>query len=210
MLPHPLASLAAALLFAGAARAQSSNAFNITAQFTYDGMTYLMRTWYGDGQMYVGSTVPDGIINAFNFTVPNESTDNILYIEPLAPASIDPLPSPTFLALSNAPGAGRPLFFASNTSELAATDVMFWLHYELILFPDLDDEPPLTIHYFLEETATEGTYLVTWESAVPVRRAAGTNETREAARKEKKRRRREASLDGVGLILLLDTGHLHA
>lgn len=48
--------------------AQSASAFNVAVQYVENGQYVRLRTWYGDGNMYVGNAVPAGIENAFNFT----------------------------------------------------------------------------------------------------------------------------------------------
>ncbi|CAJ2508750.1 Uu.00g137760.m01.CDS01 [Anthostomella pinea] len=115
----------------------ASNAYNISVQYVENGHTVQLRMWYGDGNLYVGPTVPASIQTAFNYTVPDTRAD-LLYITPsdtTTTASFPNLPDPTFLVLSNAPSASDPLFFTHSVAALGADAMLFWTRYESMLFP---------------------------------------------------------------------------
>lgn len=42
--------------------------YNITASYTVNNVDYFVRGWYGDGNLYIGKTVPPSVTTAFNFT----------------------------------------------------------------------------------------------------------------------------------------------
>ncbi|KAI0012412.1 hypothetical protein F4779DRAFT_568589 [Xylariaceae sp. FL0662B] len=201
-LVYGLAALCTA--FAAGVRAassttQSSSAFNISVQYYEDGHYVRLRTWYGDGNMYVGDAVPAGIESAFNFTVPNLRAD-LLYIQPVAPVSpqttppTPTLPDPTFLVLNNSPDATDALFFAHSAAGLGPDAVLFWARYSTLLLPVVADATP---RFFLDAAAGAGaeggTYVVKWRG--------GT--AREKKSKELRRRGRpgRSKIDGVGGVV---------
>ncbi|KAI1333477.1 hypothetical protein F5Y15DRAFT_353184 [Xylariaceae sp. FL0016] len=217
-MPVFLQGLVAALaVLAGAAMALEQQVmaapYNISVQYVENGATVQLRTWYGDGHMYVGQAVPAGIETAFNFTVPNQRAD-LLYITPSDPDPNDRLiPNPTFLVLDDSPGATSPLFFAHSATGLADTDVLLWTRYEFVLFPLTSGNKGLVSRFYLDDTEEEGTYVVKWRAGGSASRAVGAKDLSEdgvvdgTARKGelKSMRRlgkRERSLRGKSVTLL--------
>ncbi|KAI0121611.1 hypothetical protein BJ170DRAFT_643513 [Xylariales sp. AK1849] len=169
------------LALAGAGAALASDPYNITVLYTENGQQVHARVWYGDGLLYVGSTVPANITNAFNFTVPNIRAD-LLYIAPVpVPSASSPsssaapsLPDPTFLVVNNGPGAADPVFASHSAAELTDDDLIFWARYEAYLFPVLQDGS-IQSRFFLDATDTEGTYILKWSESALQSTAVGSD-----------------------------------
>jgi hypothetical protein len=58
----------AGLCCALAGTASAGDPYNITVYYSDNGKGVHMPAWYGDGNLYVGSTVPSDVQTVFNFT----------------------------------------------------------------------------------------------------------------------------------------------
>ncbi|KAK6063676.1 hypothetical protein SCUP234_13316 [Seiridium cupressi] len=171
---------AAATCLALAGVALAGTPYNLTVNYKINNVDHFDRVWYGDGNLYIGSTVPASIQTAFNFagtcfpllpffdtrtgiltepTVPAVRAD-LLYIEPTTPGAT--LPDPTFLTLNNAEGAADPLFFLHSAASVTDDNLIFWFRYANIVFPILNDGTAQS-YFFLDATEAEGTYVVKWK-----------------------------------------------
>ncbi|ETS85476.1 hypothetical protein PFICI_03501 [Pestalotiopsis fici W106-1] len=132
--------------------------YNITANYVINNKNYYARTWYGDGELYIGSAVPEGVATVTNFTVPAVRAD-LLYVE--ATGSDLNLADTTFLVVNNALGASEPVFFADDASGLDDDDLIYWFRYDTLLFPIFNDGTGQS-YFYLAATSAPGTYLVKW------------------------------------------------
>ncbi|KAI0015833.1 hypothetical protein F4780DRAFT_40953 [Xylariomycetidae sp. FL0641] len=202
-----------------------SGAFNISVQYLEDGKYVRLPTWYGDGRMYVGTTVPAGIREAFNYTVPDPPQADLLYIEPTTSATFDTTttttttsgnPPPTvrannprtFLALTDAPGAYTPLLFTATAAGLGARANLAWRRYETNLFASLPPAGTLADRFYLEprEKGEDGddddeVYMVVWRGTGAVKREHEDEEV-DGELKMKMKKRRTPKLKGRRVELI--------
>ncbi|KAH7305917.1 hypothetical protein B0I35DRAFT_110207 [Stachybotrys elegans] len=168
-----------AAVMAGAASAQS---FRITAQ-VYNGVPgeiYESRTWYADGNLYVGPIVPQSVQTSANFTRkhlcpphnPPMLTRAVLdwtatlprvVIDALPPAA--EFPAGTFMAINNSTGATDPVVFTNDASSLGSGWITRFLRYGTYLIPQAPSgSTPTDRHYYLEPTEQSNTFIVTWRT----------------------------------------------
>jgi hypothetical protein len=160
-----LSTLAAATAFAAVSSAQT---FNVIGQIYTGtpGETYSYRTWYGDGNMYIGTHVPEDVESAFNFTIPDwTGTVPQVLIRPVPPATGDELPEGTFIAINNATGATDPVIFTNDEDSLGEDYIWNWLRYGTFIVPKNPGGSSSTeTHFYLAETEEEDTFKVTWRT----------------------------------------------
>lgn len=58
--------VAACMLLAGSALAVDP--YNITVNYKINNKDYYAQAWYGDAELYIGSSVPDGVTTVTDFT----------------------------------------------------------------------------------------------------------------------------------------------
>ncbi|KAI9166439.1 hypothetical protein HJFPF1_02541 [Paramyrothecium foliicola] len=152
--------VAAALATASTAAAQN---FRVVANF---GGNSQVRTWYGDGNLYVGALVPEGLEKALNFTIPDWNAGlPRAVVGPVAPATETDLAPGSFLAVNTAAGATDAVTVVQPDGELPEEGrwVDQWLRYGRLLLPrgsEATTSPP----FYLEPTEVEGTFRVTWRT----------------------------------------------
>ncbi|KFA60135.1 hypothetical protein S40285_10849 [Stachybotrys chlorohalonatus IBT 40285] len=154
-------SIETAILMAGVASAQN---FRVVADIlsSIPGQGSQSRTWYGDGNLYVGPFVPATVTNALNFTIPNYSSSaSQPIVAPLPPATEADLPAGTFFAVNTTAGATDPFVFTNDESTLGEGYVANWLRYGTRLLPNIGS---LESRFYLEPTVQPSTWIVTWRS----------------------------------------------
>ncbi|KAI1496016.1 hypothetical protein F5X99DRAFT_401618 [Biscogniauxia marginata] len=151
--------------------------FTISARYTNSaGALVTLPTWYGDGKMYVGSTVPDGVQTAFNYTA-NTTRFDLIYIHPTAsllpsdPSDLS-LPDPTFLALNaGSSAAGSPVEFRHDAVGLGDDWILFFARYSNLILAQSPSGRLLSTFYLrpaatATATAADGdTSVVAWGEA---------------------------------------------
>ncbi|KAI1632043.1 hypothetical protein F4809DRAFT_124937 [Biscogniauxia mediterranea] len=179
----PALATAAATMVAVAAAV--SDVFSIAAVYTgSDGKRVTLPTWYGDGHMYVGSSVPAAVRTAFNYTA-NTTRSDLLYIhatDPLLPtssqAALD-LPDPTFLALNaGSSSSGSPLEFRHDAVGLSDDWILFFARYGTLILAQTPSGQLQSSFYLSPSPATSdgddaGASIITWGQS-PAAASAGT------------------------------------
>lgn len=61
-------SIWAATAISLARSALAYDPYNITANYVINNKNYYARTWYGDGELYIGTTIPEGVTTVTDFT----------------------------------------------------------------------------------------------------------------------------------------------
>lgn len=149
--------VAACMLLAGSALAVDP--YNITVNYKINNKDYYAQAWYGDAELYIGSSVPEGVTTVTDFTIPAVRAD-LLYVE--ATGSDVSLADTTFLVVNNAAAASEPVFFATDASSLGDDDLIYWFRYANLIFPLFNDGTAQS-YFYLAATSAPGTYVVKWQ-----------------------------------------------
>ncbi|KAI5919706.1 hypothetical protein F4810DRAFT_471453 [Camillea tinctor] len=169
-----LLTLASLTLSTAGIAAAAPDVFTISAMYTgSDGKRVTLPTWYGDGHMYVGSSVPTGVQTAFNYTA-NTTRSDLLYIhaaEPLLPnaSSALDLPDPTFLALNaGSSSSGSPLEFRHDAIGLSDDWILFFSRYGSLILAQTPSGQLLSSFYLTPSPSAsdggddDGASIITW------------------------------------------------
>ncbi|CAI6090064.1 unnamed protein product [Clonostachys chloroleuca] len=158
-------AMAAGAVFSAAASAQN---FRVVGQLYTGtpGETITYRTWYGDGNLYVGPKVPASVSNALNFTIPDwTGTQPQVLVGPVPPATSEDLPDGTFIAINNATGATDPVLLTNDESSLGDGYISKWLRYGTFMVPANPSGTSDTHTFFyLANTEEPGTFQITWRT----------------------------------------------
>ncbi|KAI9903687.1 hypothetical protein N3K66_000216 [Trichothecium roseum] len=153
----------AATLLAGLASAQN---FRVVGE-VYNGTPgdiWSLRTYYADGEVYMGQVIPDEVTTALNYTIPDWSgtAPNVV----VAAVEPDTLPEGTFIAINNATGAADAVKIAHDEASLGEGEwVKEWLRYGTRMIPrNAGGESSTETGFFLEETSAQGTFKVKWRT----------------------------------------------
>lgn len=121
------------------------------------------RVWFGDGNAYVGSTVPPDVKRAFNVTA-SDTRDNLLFVQvdtDTSSRSTRPLPDPTFLVVQVGSDGGGQVYLAHSAVGLTHDDIFLIGNIEGFLYP-WSRSGKAVGEAFLIPTEVDGTSTVRW------------------------------------------------
>ncbi|ROW00240.1 hypothetical protein VSDG_03435 [Cytospora chrysosperma] len=111
-----------------------ADSFNITViEADTNGGTVSYRVWYGDGQAYVGTGIPDTVEQAIDITT-TETDTNIPAGLTKSAAGGGTGPS-YFMAINTDPAASDPVWFTDSPASLPDTAAHRWVAYGGYLLP---------------------------------------------------------------------------
>jgi hypothetical protein len=147
------------LMVSGLTAGYELRAWNLTGL----GSPKVYRVWLGDGQTYVGRTVPPEVKVAFNFTV-REDRRQLMYIEvdrDNSPSGAPDLPNPTFMVANAGAGSKDNLYYAHSAVDMTQDNVYMFNGLDGFLWPTIRSGIAPGSAYMVP-TSVDGTYAIKW------------------------------------------------